>query len=73
MNTETLGVETKTLLTAFLVRTTLRTGGSCSDSLSSIIACCGRGTSTLVWLGRRGCAEERRRLGWQECGVNVEH
>ena len=63
----------RTLLTAFLVRTALRMGGSCSDSLSSIIVCCGRGASTLVWLVRRGCAEERRRLGWRERGVNIEH
>ena len=26
-----------------------------------------------MWLVRRGCAEERRRLGWRERGVNVEH
>lgn len=59
-------------LTAFLVLTTLRIGGSRSDSLSSIIVCCGRGASTLVWPVRRGCAEERRRLGWRKRGVNVE-
>ena len=25
-----------------------------------------------MWLWRRGCAEERRRLGWWERGVSVE-
>ena len=27
---------------------------------------------TFVWLVRRGCAEERRRLGWQDVNVGRE-
>ena len=67
-------LKARVIPTVFLVRPTLRIGGSsCSDSLSSIIVRCGCGGSTLAWLWRRGCAEERRRLGWRERGVNVDH